>query len=158
MRELEWNFCAKNNGGRGGLMNGLFRHVPHPQHTNLPAQTHLCLSRPRGWRAETERRPPFRAAHPRHLWERPPTRNASIIMPTISEWAVTIVLPLIVTAWIVLSAGSKTFFSQWCIYMFLDATYGHLFHAILLIPARWFASRLVSVLMSCCSSVSGCKF
>eukprot|EP00584_Thalassiosira_punctigera_P010994 CAMPEP_0172546576 /NCGR_PEP_ID=MMETSP1067-20121228/16311_1 /TAXON_ID=265564 ORGANISM="Thalassiosira punctigera, Strain Tpunct2005C2" /NCGR_SAMPLE_ID=MMETSP1067 /ASSEMBLY_ACC=CAM_ASM_000444 /LENGTH=459 /DNA_ID=CAMNT_0013333535 /DNA_START=123 /DNA_END=1499 /DNA_ORIENTATION=- len=61
---------------------------------------------------------------------------------SIFDWAIAFILPLIMSAWTAFNAESQSYFGQWCLYMFLDATYSHLFHSILLIPARWIASRL----------------
>ncbi|KAL7533805.1 hypothetical protein ACHAXR_005456 [Thalassiosira sp. AJA248-18] len=65
-------------------------------------------------------------------------------MPTTFEWSINLLLPLILTfvSFNLLSEGSASYFGQWCLLMFLDATYGHLFHVILLIPARRIASLL----------------
>eukprot|EP00574_Skeletonema_japonicum_P003370 CAMPEP_0201726234 /NCGR_PEP_ID=MMETSP0593-20130828/9335_1 /ASSEMBLY_ACC=CAM_ASM_000672 /TAXON_ID=267983 /ORGANISM="Skeletonema japonicum, Strain CCMP2506" /LENGTH=474 /DNA_ID=CAMNT_0048217705 /DNA_START=62 /DNA_END=1483 /DNA_ORIENTATION=+ len=75
-------------------------------------------------------------------------------MPTNTEWAIALVLPLNLTlaAWYVLSSSSDNnnhnnftpsyYLKLWCFYFFLDATYGYLLHTILLVPARWIARRL----------------
>lgn len=73
-------------------------------------------------------------------------------MPAKTEWAVALVLPLNLTllAWYMLSSSSESaantttpsYLKLWCFYFILDAIYGHLFHTILLVPARWIARRL----------------
>lgn len=67
-------------------------------------------------------------------------------MPSTSEWVISSALPLILTcAAYNLSPGEEcawSYFELWLIYMFLDAAYAHLFHVILLIPARRVASKL----------------
>jgi len=67
-------------------------------------------------------------------------------MPSISEWTIGIALPLIVTCVACnLSPGMESawsYFELWLIYMFLDTTYGNLFHMILLLRARKIARRL----------------
>ena len=72
-------------------------------------------------------------------------------MPTKTEWVVAFVLPLQLTllARYFLTATSESsdhvapsYFKLWCFYFFLDVTYGHLFHTILLVPARWIARHL----------------
>jgi len=85
-------------------------------------------------------------------------QSAAINMPTKIELAVALVLPLNLTllAWYMLSSSESdntttttttttttpSYFKLWCFYFLLDATYGHLFHTILLVPARWMARRL----------------
>ena len=66
-------------------------------------------------------------------------------MPAKTECVVALVLPLHLTllAWYFLTASeSPSYFKLWCFYFVLDATYGHLFHTIFLVPARWIARRL----------------
>mmetsp|Transcript_3561 Transcript_3561/g.7631 ORF Transcript_3561/g.7631 Transcript_3561/m.7631 type:complete len:518 (-) Transcript_3561:216-1769(-) len=82
-------------------------------------------------------------------------------MPSLFEWVVTIALPLQLTAvtYYFLSPGLRlddidatstaataasgsTFVLQWILYIFLEASYGNFFHALLLVPARWLARRL----------------
>jgi len=67
-------------------------------------------------------------------------------MPSTSEWTIGIALPLIVTCVAFsLSPGYESawsYFELWLIYMFLDATFGNLFHMILLITSRKIARRL----------------
>jgi len=62
---------------------------------------------------------------------------------TCFEWATAVILPLLVSSWLaMINTGPETYFGHFTIYMFLDATYGHLFHLLLLIPARSIAARL----------------
>ena len=67
-------------------------------------------------------------------------------MPSTSEWAISIALPLIVTCVACsLSPGMESawsYFELWLIYMFLDTCWGNLFYMILLIPSRKIARRL----------------
>lgn len=79
-------------------------------------------------------------------------------MPAKAEWLVAFVLPLHLTllAWYMLSS-SKTdhhqdtssyyYFKLWCFYFLLDASYGYLFHTLLLVPARWIARQLPGAVM-----------
>ncbi|KAL7550287.1 hypothetical protein ACHAWF_013530 [Thalassiosira exigua] len=65
-------------------------------------------------------------------------------MPTSFEWTVTGLLPLILTcvAFYLLAGDSVPYFRLWFLYMFLDTAYGHLFHLLLLVPARKIAIHL----------------
>jgi hypothetical protein len=75
-------------------------------------------------------------------------------MPSTFEYAISIILPLQLT-WLcscILSddetendnntVTAARYLWQWCLFVLLDATYGHLFHVVLLVPSRWIARRL----------------
>ena len=73
-------------------------------------------------------------------------------MPTKTEWVVAFVLPLQLTLlaryFLTTTTTAESdkvtpsYFKLWCFYFLIDATYGHLFHTILLVPARWIARHL----------------
>ena len=77
-------------------------------------------------------------------------------MPSLFEWSLSIIVPLQLTGlsyyFLYPTSSSDTsannsdsgtaYFVQWCLFVFLDATYGHFFHLLLLIPSRWIACRL----------------
>lgn len=91
--------------------------------------------------------------------QRPTINKLQSNMPAKAEWLVAFVLPLHLTllAWYMLSTMSKTdhhqdtssyyYFKLWCFYFLLDASYGYLFHTLLLVPARWIARQLPGAVM-----------
>ena len=93
---------------------------------------------------------------PEHQRQRPKAQSSKhhsfinlrsqITMPSTFEWVIAFILPGIVT--LISFNGAVTYFHLWLMYMFLDATYGHLFHMILLVPARRIASVLVRICLS----------
>lgn len=63
-------------------------------------------------------------------------------MPTWFEWAIAVILPVSITWLAIINASPESYFAHFWIYMFTDVTWGHLFHLLLLVPARLIAAHL----------------